>query len=168
MRQESWVSINEIIKIYFHSTALNFHSSWARSRLGLSSPAGNVVTCRPIPRERVDKHIFMEVDSWKPARCGTHFHGYEWSRNVSLDADVLCKRPFRSEEISRKSDVSRSSARNGANQNGASPRRSFIVSYCNWLFLWEILQEGVNKSNHPIQNPVIVSHAAITRDSINI
>jgi hypothetical protein len=35
------------------------------------------------------------------------------------------------------------------------------VSYCNWLWLRKIVQEGVNKSNHPIQNPVIINDGAI-------
>jgi hypothetical protein len=28
----------------------------------------NIVTSRPIARERVDKHVSMEMDSWKPTR----------------------------------------------------------------------------------------------------
>jgi hypothetical protein len=46
----------------------------------------------------------------------------------------------------------------------SSQGRSFrlkIVSFCNCLWLREILQEAVNKSNRPIQNPVIISHGAI-------
>jgi hypothetical protein len=31
-----------------------------------------------------------------------------------------------------------------------------IVSYCNWLWLREIVQESVNKSKHPIQNPLLL------------
>jgi hypothetical protein len=32
--------------------------------------------CRPIAGERVDKHISLETDSWKPTRYGTRFLGY--------------------------------------------------------------------------------------------
>jgi hypothetical protein len=31
-----------------------------------------------------------------------------------------------------------------------------IVSYCNWLWLRVIVKEAVNKSNHPIQNPLLL------------
>jgi hypothetical protein len=31
-----------------------------------------------------------------------------------------------------------------------------LVSYCNWLWLREIVQQGVNKSNHPTQNPLLL------------
>jgi hypothetical protein len=31
-----------------------------------------------------------------------------------------------------------------------------IVSYCNWFWLPEIVQEGVNKSNHLIQNQLLL------------
>jgi hypothetical protein len=55
-------------------------------------------TCRPIARKRVDKHVSVENDSWKFTRYGTHFHGYEWSTNISLDTDMLYKRPFRSDQ----------------------------------------------------------------------
>jgi hypothetical protein len=34
-----------------------------------------------------------------------------------------------------------------------------IVSYCNWLL--QIVQEGVNKSDHPVEKPIIISHGAI-------
>jgi hypothetical protein len=30
----------------------------------------NNVTCRPITRERVSKHVSVEMDSWKPTRYG--------------------------------------------------------------------------------------------------
>jgi hypothetical protein len=56
-----------------------------------------ILTCRPIAMERVDKHASMEMDSWKPTRYGTRFRAYEWSTNISLDTDMLYKRPFRSE-----------------------------------------------------------------------
>jgi hypothetical protein len=36
-----------------------------------------IVICTPIARERVDKHVSMETDSWKPTRYGTRFRGYE-------------------------------------------------------------------------------------------
>jgi hypothetical protein len=31
-----------------------------------------------------------------------------------------------------------------------------IAIYCNWFSLREIVQEGANKSNHPIQNPLLL------------
>jgi hypothetical protein len=55
----------------------------------------NIVTCGPIARERVDKHISMEVDSWRPIRYETRFRVNEHSTNISLDTATLYKRPFR-------------------------------------------------------------------------
>jgi hypothetical protein len=55
----------------------------------------HTVTCRPIAGECADKHVSMEMDSWKPKRrCGInrHFRGYEWSKNISFDTDTLYKR----------------------------------------------------------------------------
>jgi hypothetical protein len=60
------------------------------------------VTCRPIARKRLDKHVSIEMDSWKPTRYGTRFHGYERSTNIFLDTDALYKKPFRSEARHRK------------------------------------------------------------------
>jgi hypothetical protein len=51
------------------------------------------------------------------------------------------------------------------NENGASLRKSFIVSCFNWLWLREIVQEGVNKSNQPIQNPLLLVTELRTRDN---
>jgi hypothetical protein len=34
----------------------------------LKVPALNIVTCKPIARERVGKHVSVEMDSWKPTR----------------------------------------------------------------------------------------------------
>jgi hypothetical protein len=43
------------------------------------------------------------------------------------------------------------------NKNKASLRQSLIVScFTNLLWLSEIVQEGDNKSNHPIQNPLLL------------
>jgi hypothetical protein len=41
----------------------------------------NTATCRPI----AGKHVSAEIDSWKLTRYGTHFHGYEWSTNISTE-----------------------------------------------------------------------------------
>jgi hypothetical protein len=41
-----------------------------------------------------------------------------------------------------------------------------IVSSCNWLWLRVIVQEGVSKSNHPIQNPLLLVTEPRTRDSM--
>jgi hypothetical protein len=56
--------------------------------------SNNIVTCRPIARERADKHVSVEMDSSKSTRYGTafqwirvtnkHFLGYETE-------DVLCR-----------------------------------------------------------------------------
>jgi hypothetical protein len=51
--------------------------------------------------------------------------------------------------------------RENENENGASLRQSFITSCCNWLWLREIVQEGVNKSNYRIQEPIIISPGAV-------
>jgi hypothetical protein len=41
------------------------------------------------------------------------------------------------------------------------------VNYCNCLRLREIVK-GVNKSNHPIQNPLLLVTKSLTCDSINM
>jgi hypothetical protein len=59
----------------------------------------------------------------------------------------------------RKSEPSQSSRNEGSCdpvRNGASLRQSSIVSSCNWLQLRAIVTEGVNKSKHPIQNPLLL------------
>jgi hypothetical protein len=40
-------------------------------------------------------------------------------------------------------------------QNGASPKQSFIVSYSKLLWLRVIVQ-GVNKASYPIQTPLLL------------
>jgi hypothetical protein len=42
----------------------------------------------------------------------------------------------------------------------------FIVSYSNWLWLRQVVQEGVNKSNHPVQNPLLLVTEPQTRNNI--
>jgi hypothetical protein len=37
----------------------------------------SIVTCRPTARERVDKHVSVKMDSWKPTHYETCFLGYE-------------------------------------------------------------------------------------------
>jgi hypothetical protein len=49
----------------------------------------HIVTCRPVAKKRVDKHVCVEIDSWKPTRYGTHFRGYEWSTEISMDTHTL-------------------------------------------------------------------------------
>jgi hypothetical protein len=41
-----------------------------------------------------------------------------------------------------------------------------IVSSCNWLRLRVIVKEAVNKSNHPIQNPLLLVTEPCTRDNL--
>jgi hypothetical protein len=36
--------------------------------MGFLRNIGYIVTCRPIARERVGKHVSMELDPWKPSR----------------------------------------------------------------------------------------------------
>jgi hypothetical protein len=43
----------------------------------------DVVTCGPIARERIDKHIYMEVDSWRQLGFETCFRVNEHSTNIS-------------------------------------------------------------------------------------
>jgi hypothetical protein len=45
----------------------------------------NILTCRPIARKRVDKHVSVEMDSWKPTGYGKHFLGYENEGYVYID-----------------------------------------------------------------------------------
>jgi hypothetical protein len=52
----------------------------------------NIVTCRPIARQRIGEHVSVEMDSWKSTRKG--FRGYGWSRNISADTEmnrVFCR-----------------------------------------------------------------------------
>jgi hypothetical protein len=37
----------------------------------------DIVTCGPIARKQVNKHVSVKIDSWKLTRYGTHFHRYE-------------------------------------------------------------------------------------------
>jgi hypothetical protein len=57
----------------------------------------HTVTRRPTARERVDKLVSMEVDSWRPTRYGTCVRVNKWSTNISLDTAALYKRTFRYE-----------------------------------------------------------------------
>jgi hypothetical protein len=41
-----------------------------------------------------------------------------------------------------------------------------FLRYWNWLWLREILKQGVNKSNHPIYNPLLLVTEPWTRDNI--
>jgi hypothetical protein len=63
-------------------------------------PYTRTVTCGPIARERIDKQVSMEMESWRPTWYGTRFHANErkkgfrvneWSTNVSLDTDALVR-----------------------------------------------------------------------------
>jgi hypothetical protein len=65
------------------------------------------VTCRAIARKRVDKHVSVEIDSWKPTSYGTYFHGYLHAIYEAVQS------------------------RTERDQNGVTPRQSFILSYCN-------------------------------------
>jgi hypothetical protein len=70
-----------------------------------------------------------------------HFLGYE----VKDVFSVGLPRHY----ITGASQIRIERAQNGgrSDQNGASPRQSFIVSYCNFLWLRVIVQDDVNKSN---------------------
>jgi hypothetical protein len=43
---------------------------------------------------------------------------------------------------------------------------TLILSYCNWLCLREIVQEDVNKSNHPVHNPLLLLTEPWTLENI--
>jgi hypothetical protein len=43
----------------------------------------SIVTCGLVARERVDKHVYMQVDSWRPTRYKTRFRVNEHSTNIS-------------------------------------------------------------------------------------
>jgi hypothetical protein len=47
------------------------------------------VTCRPVARERIDKHVSVEIDSWKLTRHRTNFHGYKFSTNSFFETNAL-------------------------------------------------------------------------------
>jgi hypothetical protein len=72
----------------------------------------------------------------------------------------------REERLKEKRDQNGISRRERSDPHGASPTQLFIVSYCNWLWFQAIVQEGVNKSNHQIQTPLL-SVTPIIRDYIN-
>jgi hypothetical protein len=59
----------------------------------------NIMTCRPIARERVGKHVPMEMDSWKPTRYGEHVtvdkgdeQAFPWIRICYVTGDPDQKR----------------------------------------------------------------------------
>jgi hypothetical protein len=45
----------------------------------------NTVTCRPVSRKWIDKHVSIEIDSWKLKHYAKCLCGYEWSTNIFLD-----------------------------------------------------------------------------------
>jgi hypothetical protein len=51
------------------------------------------------------------------------------------------------------------------NEDGASLRQSCIVICRNSLWVRVIVKQGVNKSSHPIQNPLLLVTEPRTRDS---
>jgi hypothetical protein len=120
---------------------------------------------RPIARKQVDKHISVDIDSWKVTHYGTHFHGYEWSTNISLDTDMLYKRPSGQNWGSRSSDQNRERpewSQSWSSQIGANLGQLFIVSYCNWLWLWKRMWKKV------LINPIIHPKPVISHTAINI
>jgi hypothetical protein len=44
--------------------------------------------------------------------------------------------------------------------------RRLIVSSCNWFGLRVIVREAISKSNHPVQNPLLLVTEPRTRDTV--
>jgi hypothetical protein len=99
----------------------------------------------PTAKQQLGKHISTETDFWKPTcRCviNRYFLGYEIEGKIESSQDG-----------------SRSS------QNWVSPRQSrkkglaedLLLTYCNLLWLWVIVQGEINKSNYQSE-PHLISH----------
>jgi hypothetical protein len=123
-----------------------------------------VIRAMPIARQRVAKHIPVEAHA---RNNRTYIARQQLGKQALLTIqDVFSMGPPRehicSPVVNQKSVVEREqewSESSAVKEKELGWR--FIVSSCNWLWLREIVQEGVNKSNHPIQKPVIISHGAI-------
>jgi hypothetical protein len=66
----------------------------------------------------------------------------------------------------RKSEPSRSQQKKDKKEDTRSPVRMERVFGSHWLWAVLIVREGVSKSNHPIQNPLLSVTEPRTRDSI--
>jgi hypothetical protein len=120
-----------------------------------------IATCRTFARKRVDKHVSVEIDSWKPARYGTHFHGYEWSTKIPWIAKSYIRGRAEQNESSHKSDVhiGIQSEQNRERSGHIRIQQVRLKSNCDLLQLIVIksdCEEGVDKSNHPIQYPLLL------------
>jgi hypothetical protein len=112
------------------------------------------VTRRPIARKRVDRQVSVEIDSLKTTCYGTRFREYEWSTKFPwIPIRCVIGRSDQN-QVSRSWSLSQFRAEQ-RDQNGASPGQSFTVSYCDYEWLYK----ESNKTDHHIQNPVIISHA---------
>jgi hypothetical protein len=80
--------------------------------------------------------------------------GYGWWRGVSMDTDTLynMNQNWVRDQIRMEPVVESEWCESSAVMKEDFGWR-FIVSYCNLLWLRVIVWEGVNKSDHPIQNP---------------
>jgi hypothetical protein len=125
-----------------------------------------IVTCRPTVRERVSKHVSMEMDSCEPTRYGKHVSMGMGDQQAFLWIWIRCitGNPGQHEvRCSRRQNIEGPEWRQvrsewsqlESSQNGVSPRPSYIVitSDC----------KGVtNKSTHPIQTPSYKSPIHVT------
>jgi hypothetical protein len=85
-------------------------------------------------------------------------------RNINLTSTLtLCWREAVQWVVERERECRESSA---GKEEGFVWR--LIVSSCNWLRLRVVVKEAVSKSNHPIQNPLLLAAEPRTRDNNNI
>jgi hypothetical protein len=114
----------------------------------------------PIARQRVAKHILAEANALNnrtsTARQRRGKHAFATIKEAVLSMDTP-QDYISSPVVNQKSVVERERE---WGESSAVKAEGFgwrlIVSYCNWLWLREIVQEGVNKSNHLIQNPLLL------------
>jgi hypothetical protein len=112
----------------------------------------HIVTCRPVAGQRLGKHV--------PAEAYRETVGRPLLGNGTVNIITnFSETVFSVGSASRLYKGYRTQLNESQNQNEnvASPRQSRKKGSAeDWLWLRVIVQEGVNKSNHPIQNPLLL------------
>jgi hypothetical protein len=126
-----------------------------------------IVVCRTVAGQRLGKHIpaqrigRQQSDNFRccAMRCKYNSRGrvifyvvriYPLLGNGCVFYDYIS-----SSVVNQKSVVEREREREWIESSAVKEEGfgwRFIVSYCNWLWLREIVKEGANKSSHPIQS----------------
>jgi hypothetical protein len=124
-----------------------------------------MVCAFPITRKRITVHIPAETNarnnmiSFARQRCGKEVLSTIQAVSVGSVQSGYKRVDFQSWHFS--SEEWRIEKEGNEIENEASLRQSFIVSCCNWLWLREIIHDGVTKSNHPLQNPRFIQVKSI-------